>query len=102
MEEVITAILDAENSAKGFIATAEINVKKTISMGEIKAEAIKEGAIDVAKAYRKSTLSKAEITAESEYNDIVEKGRKEAETFADNAREKIDSAADIIVKEIIG
>lgn len=102
MEEVITAILDAENSAKGFIATAEINVKKTLSMGEIKAEAIKEGAIDVAKAYRKSTLGKAEITAQSEYNNIVEKGSKEAETLVEESRKKIDSASDIIVKEIIG
>ena len=102
MNEIIGSILEAEKNADEMVKLAEEKAKSGILEAENKAEEIKKRAISVFKIHSKAVLKKAEEEAETLFNEKIASGKEQAENLGRKASASFDSAAEIIIKEILG
>ena len=102
MKEIISSILSAEAKAEEIVKTAQEQAKQIILDADRSSDEIMETTVSEFKTYRKSEIIKAENLAENKYNEILFLGEKKAEKVSVEARNKVDSVADYVLKEILG
>ncbi|MBQ9485815.1 MAG: hypothetical protein IJU83_03150 [Clostridia bacterium] len=101
MNEVIASILEAERKADEIIDQSVIKSDKIRQTADEEGEKIKNSAVAVFKLNRASALKNAEKTASDEYDAIIERGKAQAEEIEKRAADKINSAAEEIVADIL-
>lgn len=101
MLEVISSILDAEKQADLIVKQAEEKSKALLLSSESKAEDIKADAIQSFKTEREEKTRDAEIRAQAEYNKIVNDGNDLAQQLKERVSDKVASAVDFVINNII-
>lgn len=101
MLEVISSILDAEKQADLIVKQAEEKSKALLLSSESKAEDIKADAIQSFKTEREEKTRDTEIRAQAEYNKIVNDGNDLAQQLKARVSDKVASAVDFVINNII-
>ena len=101
MDEIIASILDAEKKAEEIVRQASEKAKRVKEDADAESEKIKNGAVAVFKLRRTSAVREAEKKADALYEEVVNKGKKDAETVAVTAA-NANKIAEEILKDILG
>ena len=102
MDEIIASILDAEKRAEEIVRQSAEKAKRIKEDADAESEKIKNGAVAVFKLRRTSAIKEAEKKADALYEEVITKGKKDAEAVAVAAAAGADKQAKEILKDILG
>ena len=102
MEEILSSILDTENTADEILAEARDTASAITADAQRRVLEISSESERNLKSIRKRTLDDADKIATASYNDAIARGQEQANTILAVADTKIDSVSDIIIEEILG